>query len=73
MKKASEYRRHADECRALSRGVKGPDKEQLLKMATTWDNLAAERTEFIKRHPELALPDEGAEEAERAKLLSSNG
>jgi hypothetical protein len=73
MKKASEYRRHAEECRALAKGVQGEQKVQLLEMAATWDNLAAERTEFIKRHPELALPDEGAEEAERAKRLPSNG
>ena len=48
-----EYRRHAEECRTLARGVQGEQRDQLLGMAATWDNLAAERTEFIKKHPEL--------------------
>ena len=65
MKKASEYRKHADECRALARGVHGPQRDPLLDMATTWENLAAERSELIRKHPELALPEEHAEEVGR--------
>lgn len=53
MKKASEYLQHAEECRALARGVEGDPREQLLHMATTWENLAAERTDLVRRHPEL--------------------
>ncbi len=66
MKKASEYRKHAEECRALARGVQGEQRDQLLEMAATWDNLAAERAAFIQRHPELAMPEEQAEEDARA-------
>ena len=66
MKKASEYRRHAEECRTLAKGIQGPQREQMLGMARTWDNLAIERSEFVRKYPELALPDEEAEEAARA-------
>lgn len=68
MKKASEYRRHAQECRALARGMPlGPKRDQLLAMADTWDNLAAERSEFVIRHPDLAIADEHAEELRRSE------
>jgi hypothetical protein len=51
VKKASEYRRHAEECRALAKQMKqGEYRDQLLIMAETWDRLAAER--------EAALPAE---------------
>lgn len=67
MKKASEYRRHAEECRAMARGMRdGPQRDQLLEMAATWEKLAAERSEMVKRHPELAIGDEADEEREGA-------
>ena len=63
MKKASEYRQHAEECRALARGLpSGPHREQLLEMAQTWEKLAAERADFVRRHPEMAIDGEHAEE-----------
>ena len=68
MKKASEYRLHAEECRALARGMakNHEQRDRLLEMAATWDKLAAERADLIRRHPELALEDdhrgEGASE-----------
>jgi hypothetical protein len=63
MKKASEYRQHADECRAMATQMKpGPQRDQLLEMARTWDNLATERSELIRRHPELALKGEHGED-----------
>ena len=44
MKKASEYRQHAEECLALARGMRAPEqRDQLLKMAQTWNDLADER------------------------------
>jgi hypothetical protein len=67
MKKASEYRKHADECRTLARGVAGEQRDQLLEMAATWERLAAERSELIRRHPELALSGEHAEEGANGK------
>ena len=66
VKKASEYRRHAEECRALANTTRaGPQKDQLLEMATTWEKLAAERSAFVRRHPELAIEDEHREELVR--------
>jgi hypothetical protein len=62
VKKASEYRKHAEECRTLAKGVVGEQRDQLLEMAATWDRLAAERAELIQRHPDLALTGEHAEE-----------
>jgi hypothetical protein len=58
VKKASEYRRHAVECRQLASGVQGVQREQLIEMAVTWERLADERAEFIQRHPELAMEGE---------------
>ena len=64
MKKASEYRQHAEECRVLAnRMEQGEHRDQLLEMAATWDRLAVERSELVRRHPELALQGERAEEA----------
>lgn len=55
MKKASEYRQHADECRTLaSRMDVGEHRDQLLEMAATWDRLAEERSEMVQRHPEVS-------------------
>lgn len=68
MKKASEYRQHAEECRALAERMQsGEQRDQLLKMADTWENLAAERTALVLRHPELALHGEHAEEVAATK------
>ena len=48
VKKASEYRKHAEECRTLARQMKqGEYREQLLIMADTWDRLAAERESAV--------------------------
>ena len=66
MKKASEYRQHAEECRALARSMPvGKDRDQLLEMAATWDNLAAERAKLVRTHPELAVHGEHEEELHR--------
>jgi hypothetical protein len=58
VKKASEYRQHAIECRQLASGVQGVQRDQLIEMAATWDRLAEERAELIQRHPELTLTGE---------------
>ena len=70
MKKASEYRKHAEECRTLARGVQGDQRDQLLEMAATWDRLAAERSELIQRHPDLAIAGEQVEESATSKPSS---
>jgi len=62
VKKASEYRKHAEECRALAKQVpEGPQRDQLLEMARTWDALAEDRDALVRKHPELAQPLEGEE------------
>ena len=64
MKKASEYREHAEQCRTLAKGMPpGSQRDQLLEMAATWDKLAIERSELIRRNPEVALRGEREEEA----------
>ncbi len=63
MKKASEYRAHARECHALAAGMPpGSQREQILTMATNWEDLARERVALIERHPDLAMDGEIAEE-----------
>ena len=63
MKKASEYRKHAEECRLLAHRMEhGEHRDQLLEMAATWDKLALERSDLVRRHPELALAGEEEEE-----------
>jgi len=55
MKKASEYRQHAEECRALASKMDSEDQRaQLLQMADQWEKLAADRLALISNHPELA-------------------
>ena len=50
MKKASEYRQHAAECRTLAARMDvGEHRDQLLKMAATWDRLAVERASRARR------------------------
>ncbi len=68
MRKASEYRQHADQCRAMAnQTMPGPQRDQLLEMARTWDKLAEDRSELIRRHPEMGLAGEHEEEAHRSK------
>ena len=62
MRKASEFRRHAEECRALARNADNDEqRRQLLEMSATWERIADEREKLIARHPEMATHDEAAE------------
>lgn len=55
MKKASEYRMHARECRALALQLQdGQHKQQLLDMADTWDSLAEEREKKAFKESKVA-------------------
>ena len=72
MKKASEYRLHAKECRGLAAHMDGADQRALmLQMAEHWDKLAADRVALITRHPELAHEGEHDEERGDAEDRSS--
>jgi hypothetical protein len=58
MKKASEYRQHAQECRELARGSTADDhRDQLLRMAETWEQLATERERLVRRQQGEPAPD----------------
>lgn len=71
MKKTSEYRAHARECRKLaSEMVRDKDRDLLLRMAADWERLARDRAELIQRHPEL---DDDASEAEDAVTTDAVG
>jgi hypothetical protein len=49
MKKVSEYRQHAVECRALAAKMDvDENRSQLLAMAQTWDRLAEERARALE-------------------------
>jgi hypothetical protein len=44
MRKAEEFREHAEECRKMARGTSNEDhRQQLVKMAEIWESLAKER------------------------------
>jgi hypothetical protein len=44
MEKVIDYRNHAVECRELAQRARSPDeREMLLNMAASWDNLADSR------------------------------
>jgi hypothetical protein len=55
MKKSSEYRHHAAECRALAQRMKDDNhRAQLLLMANTWESLADDRERRAQASPGLA-------------------
>ena len=57
MKKVSDYRRDAEECRTLLSGAKTPEhREMLLNMAETWEALATARE---KKLAQDGLTEEG--------------
>ncbi len=62
MKKASEYRKHAEECLALAKQVpEGEQREQLLEMARTWNVLAEDRERLTRQHSDPNARDPRAE------------
>lgn len=68
MKKASEYRKHAQECRDLAKHMRdGPELEQCLLMARYWEQMAVDRTTLVHHHPDLAIDGEHEEEKEHAR------
>jgi hypothetical protein len=50
MKKVSDYRKHVDDCKALTNGAKSPEhRKMLLNMATTWEALAVAREKKLAK------------------------
>jgi hypothetical protein len=57
MKTVQEYRRHAEECRALTKQMTtGDQRDQLLKLAETWDALANQREQSLFASPRGRAP-----------------
>src|SRR5690349_9302559 len=55
MKTAAEYRKHAQECRELARQMSaGEQRNQLMQMSRTWEDLAATREALVRKHPDLS-------------------
>jgi hypothetical protein len=51
MQTTEQYRQHGEECRAMARRTHSPEERaMLLKIAQTWDDLAAYRAAQIARH-----------------------
>ena len=68
MKKASEYRQHAEECRLLAAKMEfGDQREQLMNMAAHWEQLAQDRLTLIHLHPEIAKEEAEAEQRQALK------
>jgi hypothetical protein len=58
VKKASEYRHHAAECREMATKASQFQREQLLKMAETWEGLAKDREQQLARQERLKVLDQ---------------
>jgi hypothetical protein len=60
--KASEYRKHAEECLVLAKQVYDAEhRKQLLEMARTWNALAEDRERVNRKHPDPHATDTRAE------------
>jgi uncharacterized protein YjiS (DUF1127 family) len=56
MRKVTEYREHARECRKLAALMAEPEsRAQLLNIADSWDQLADERERLVHLHEEPIL------------------
>jgi hypothetical protein len=55
MEKVEDYRSHAEECRTMARRAPSPqERDMLLNMARTWDDLSIHRAEQIARQKRIA-------------------
>jgi hypothetical protein len=62
VKKASEYRKHAEECLALAKQMpEGEHRKQFLEMARTWNDLAEDRERVTRKHAAPNARDTKAE------------
>jgi len=70
VKQVEEYRKHAEECRAMASKMRNaPQRDQLLRLAEQWESLADDRQNMLRQQAKLAesdsvihfskLPDEG--------------
>jgi hypothetical protein len=55
MQKAAEYRKRAEECRAIAGQLRpGQQRTQLLDMAQQWERMASQIEVLLHEHPELS-------------------
>jgi hypothetical protein len=55
MEKVEDYRSHAEECRTMARRARSAqERDMLLNMARTWDDLSIHRAEQIARQKRIA-------------------
>jgi|HubBroStandDraft_6_1064221.scaffolds.fasta_scaffold3827661_2 hypothetical protein len=51
MRKLSEYKKHAEECRKMAATMKDPEKKkQLQEMVEAWEMLARERLRMLEKN-----------------------
>jgi hypothetical protein len=54
MEKVEDYRSRAEECRAMARRARSPqERDMLLNMARTWDDLSVHRAQQIARQKRI--------------------
>jgi hypothetical protein len=54
MKKVEDYRSHAEECRTMARRARSAqERDMLINMARTWDDLSIHRAEQIARQKRI--------------------
>jgi hypothetical protein len=55
MEKVEDYRSRAEECRTMARRARSPqERDMLLNMARTWDDLSVHRAQQIARQKRIA-------------------
>jgi hypothetical protein len=58
MRKVTEYWEHAAECRKMAAGMRNPEqRQQLIKMAETWEMLAEERQNQLNKRSSTLEPN----------------
>ena len=64
IKKVSEYRDHAEECRRMAAGASNDEhRAALFQMAETWDKLAEERAGRLRQQQRIAALEHSPLEA----------
>ncbi len=59
MRKVEDYKRHAEECRAMARNASNEEHRQgLVRMAETWESLATDRVAHMERQKRLVALDQ---------------
>lgn len=61
MRKITDYRNHAEECRKLAAGASEEKRTALIEMAKTWDMLADERERALEQKERIQALGEDIE------------